>query len=147
MPRNPIAKCEVSWEDRYGTTHSGNLPQFIIHECIENTIDIAAVQLVFPWVSIADFSFYHIKCPYTWEPTPVSPDVYKILHEIRETNYPGTITYPYWDFKPVPDSDWTVHTATSGIMIRHSRGSKHGWLCVDPACRYYQLYGIPYFYI
>jgi hypothetical protein len=80
MPRNPVTKCEVSWEDRYGTTSSGNLPQRVLYECLENTIDLAVIQTIFPWVSLEDFNFYHVKCPFTSESSPE-----QILHFVRRS--------------------------------------------------------------
>jgi hypothetical protein len=145
MPRNPILRGEVSWEDRYGTTSSGNLPRYDLHECIENTVDLAAVQTVFPWVTIDDFHYDHLKCPFTSEGSPE-----EIFHWIRScvwTNTAPSIAAD-WDFIEVVPAARTAHTTTSGIMIRHDRGARrYGWLCVDPACRYYLTHKTPYFYI
>jgi len=37
----------------------------------------------------------------------------------------------------VPASDQTDHSLTGGRMRFHFRGSKVGFLCTDPACKYY----------
>ena len=135
MPRNPVEKCNITFEDRYGTTISGNLPTHKTKVCIENTINISAVQAEFPWVNINDFHFYHLKCPYSNEAT---------INYVKDTD-PSSPTY--WQMVEVVAVDRTDHTTTSGFMIKYSRGSKHGWLCVDPACPYYQLNDRNYFYI
>ena len=135
MPRNPVEKCDITFEDRYGSTTSGNLPTHKTKVCIEDTIDIGAVQAEFPWVSISDFHFYHMKCPYSNEAT---------INYVRDINK-ASVTY--WQMVEVAPISKAAHTTTSGIMIRHSRGSKHGWMCVDPDCPYYQLNNRNYFYI
>jgi len=132
MPRNPVEKCDTTFEDRYGSTTPGNLPTDKTKVCIENTVDIDAVQAEFPWVTINDFHFYHLKCPYSTEAT---------LNYVRDTN-PASATY--WQMVEVVATD---HTTTSGLMIKYSKGSKHGWLCVDPDCPYYGLHNRSYFYI
>ena len=143
MPRNPRQKCSQNWTERYGTTISGNLPQYKTKECVSNVITVsglAQIQTYFPWVGIEDFHYYHIKCPYSTEST---------IHYIMDRN-PASSTY--WQSIDV-SSEAISHTVTSGFMIRYSRGSKHGWLCVDPNCPYYlgtasgSLRGRPYFYI
>ena len=126
MPRNPVEKCDITFEDRYGSTTSGNLPTHKTKVCIENTVDISAVQDEFPWVSINDFHFYHMKCPYSNEATI---NYYRDIDKTSST---------YWQMIEVIPAHRTDHTTTSGLMIRHSKGSKHGWLCVDPNCWYYQ---------
>lgn len=135
MPRNPVEKCDITFEDRYGSTTSGNLPTHKTKVCIENTINISAVQAEFPWVTINDFHFYHMKCPYSNEAT---------VNYVRDTNKASAT---YWQMVEVVSVDRADHTTTSGMMIRHSKGSKHGWLCVDPDCPYYQLNKRNYFYI
>lgn len=135
MPRNPVEKCSITFEERYGTTLSGNLSSHKTKVCIENTIDLATIQAKFPWVGIEDFHFYHMKCPYSSE---------AFIHYVKDTD-PNSPTY--WQMVEVAPANITSHTSTSGIMIRHSRGSKHGWLCVDPACPYYLLNNKNYFYI
>jgi len=149
MPRNPVEKCNTSFEDMYGSTTSGNLPTHKTKVCIENTVNISAVQAEFgEWISISDFHFYHMKCPYS---TEAAWKFYTIDQEwaawptyVRDTNRSSST---YWKMIPVASGDRAAHTTTSGLMIRHSRGSKHGWLCVDPACPYYLLYNKNYFYI
>lgn len=121
MPRDPRDRCDVSWEDRVGTTASGNLPQYIVGQCVEDVIDIVAVQAVTPWVELSDFHFYHVKCPYSTE---------TLWHFVLDTN-PTSLTY--WEAINVA-GEVASHTSTGGFMIRHTRGSKNGWLCVDPAC-------------
>ena len=135
MPRNPIEKCDVSFENRYGTTTSGNLPTHKTKDCVSTVVNIGAVQSEFPWVTIADFHFYHIKCPYSKEST---------VNYVRVTDREAS---NFWSMIEVPDGTQTYHTSTSGIMIRHSRGNKYGWMCVDPACKFYQLYNTNYFHI
>jgi len=143
MPRNPVDRCNVSWEDRYGTTASGNLSTHKTKECVSNVVTVsglAQINMHFPWVGIEDFHYYHMKCPYATEAN---------MHYITDKT-PGSATY--WQAIDV-SGEVANHTTTSGMMIRFSRGSKHGWLCVDPNCPYYQgtasgsIKGRPYFYI
>jgi len=143
MPRNPLEKKAVSWESRYGTTISGNLPQYKVGIYIEDVITdsvLNQIQAEFPWVERNDFHYYHKKCPYATESN---------LHLVRNTAI-GSSTY--WQNTDV-SGEVKYHTLTSGIMIRHSRGSRHGWLCVDPNCPYYggtasgSVSGTNYFYI
>ena len=141
MPRSPQEICDVTWENRYGTIHDGNLPQRVTKECLESTITLSGVQAVFPWVGIDDFHYYHIKCPYSTEAD---------IHLVRDT-VKGSSTF--WENTNVV-SEAAIHTATSGITIRWSRGSKHGWLCVDPNCPFFlgtvsgaTTGGVNYFYI
>jgi hypothetical protein len=142
MPRNPRDRCDVSWSTRYGTASGteGNLPTHKTKECVSEVVTLSGVQAEFPWVTIADFHYYHIKCPYSTE----SP-----IHYRRDINR-GSATY--WQNIDV-SAEAITHPTTSGIMIRHSRGSKYGWLCVDPDCPYYKgtasgsVGGSPYFYI
>jgi len=143
MPRNPNDRCDVTWEERYGTTYSGNLPQYKRTECIEDTVTLSGgVWNAFPWVTYYDFHYHHIKCPYSTEST---------THYVRNTNRGDP---NYWKLEEVmPPEDIVNHVNTGGMMIRYSRGSKHGWLCVDPVCKYYlgtaaeSPGGVPYFYI
>jgi len=121
MPRNPKDRCDLSWEQRFGTTAIGNLPQYKINTCIEDTIDIDTVQIEAPWVSLDDFHYYHMKCPYSTESSN---------HVVRK------ITGDDWQFVDV-ENEAVSHTVTSGIMIKYNRGSKYGWLCVDPECPYH----------
>jgi len=121
MPRNPKDRCDLSWKQRFGTTAIGNLPQYKINTCIEDTIDITTVQIEAPWVSLDDFHYHHVKCPYSTEASN---------HVIR------VISGNNWQFVNV-ENEAVSHTATSGIMIKYVRGSKYGWMCVDPECPYY----------
>jgi len=134
MPRDPRDKCDVGWDERYGTTWSGNLPQWERTVCIEDTIDLDAIQAEFPWVKYTDFHFYHKKCPYSNESS---------IHYVRDTDRSSAT---YWQLETVLGGDRTNHTSTDGMMIRYSRGSRHGWLCVDPDCSYYLTNNTPYFH-
>lgn len=141
MPRNPKDKCNVPWWTRYGTASGveGNLPEWQRTDCIGYKVDLSAVQSEFPWVSIFDFHYYHMKCPYSSEAA---------LHYVRNLDESSP---DYWK-RNVPVSH-VPHTTTSGMMIRRSIGSRHGWMCVDPDCPYYQgtasgsIKGRPYFQI
>jgi hypothetical protein len=135
MPRKPTDECETSWSDRYGTASGveGNLPEYKIHECVDSIIDLPTIQIVFPWVTIDNFHFYHIKCPYSNE----SP-----VHYVRNLD---KTSEDYWKSNVLITS-LSNHTSTSGMMIKYSRGSHYGWLCVDPSCPYYLDNGVPYFY-
>ncbi len=148
MPRNPIEKCEATWHDQYGTTSSGNFAEHKTKECIEDVIDLPTIQATFSWVTIADFHYYHFKCPYAFDredpdvyPQPdVHPHLIRNLLDVTSDYYwtyiysiaGGVITY-----YEVPVSERSAHTATGGMMIKHTRGSNYGWSCVDPLCSYY----------
>ena len=135
MPRNPVDKCNITWENRYGTTISGNLSQYNRTKCIEDIIDLDTVHSGgADWVTIYDFHYYHIKCPYSNE-----AEVHYVLNTDR--NSPN-----FWKVEEVPVSGRADHTATSGIMIRHVKGNKYGWLCVDPNCPFFINNGQRYFY-
>lgn len=145
MPRYPRNTCGR------GITN-GNLPQYKIKECVSTVISgpaLTQIQAYFPWVGIEDFHYYHIKCPFSTEAG---------MHLVKDKNH-SSPTY-FWAVDV--ESSATSHTVTSGLMIRFSRGSKHGWLCVDPNCSYYNgiasgttisgnvvfnTIGDPYFYI
>jgi len=134
MPRHPH-DCEDS-----GIIIDGNLPQYIIHECVETIIDaptLSGIRDYFPWVNVLDFHFYHIKCPFSSQ------------SYMNYYNKPTIIdNKPDWVLTPVLDYySITDHLYTRGMMIKYSRGSKHGWLCVDPGCPYYMANNTPYFYI
>ena len=45
----------------------------------------------------------------------------------------------------VPVSDQTNHTTTNGRMKIHARAGKFGFLCTDPACKYYIDHGKYFF--
>ena len=145
MPRYPRNTCGR------GITN-GNLPQYKTEECISTVITDAAlsgIRVHFPWVGIEDFHYHHIKCPFSTEAG---------MHLVKNTDR-SSPTY----FMAVNVLGSAIsHTVTSGFMIRHSKGSKHGWLCVDPTCPYYNgvasgttisgsvvfnTSGSPYFYI
>lgn len=147
MPRSPKSRrdfCQLPWEDKYGTTAEGNLPQYKRYECIGEAVDLHAVHSGgLPWVRINDFHHYHIKCPYG-DYTTFSGVVSGTLNYIRDTD---TTSSGYWMMYQNDESERTLHTATSGMMIRYSRGSVHGWLCVDPDCWYFLNTGNRYFYI
>ncbi len=139
MPRNPKDKCDTTWEEKYGTDLNGNLPQHKTKECVDDVIDLITIQSTFPWVSLADFHYHHFKCPYSIESN---------VHFIKDTD---RNSFTYWQNKNV-FTEAAAHVATGGLMIRFNRGSKYGWLCVDPECPYYKgtvsgsTGGIPYFY-
>ena len=135
MPRNPIDRCEVTWEERYGTTSSGNFPTHKTKDCVESAIDLGTIQAEFPWVGLQDFHYYHFKCPYSNEAD---------VHYVRDIDRTSPT---YLSMELVMPIDRTNHVSTGGMMIRHARGSKHGWLCVDPVCSYYVTNTTNYFYI
>jgi hypothetical protein len=139
---------EIGWESYYGTTSSGNLSQF---KATSNPcgVDVGALntKLVDALdIRDSDFRFYHIKCPYSTE-----SDVNVILD--RNPGMPGNPNPTFGEYVDV-SSNTASHTVTSGIMIKFSRGSRYGWLCVDDACPHYQdnkatrgFVGGRYFYI
>lgn len=145
MPRPRRTNCN-DWENLYGTTAVGNLAQYKIHECVESVVDIDTVQSGTPWVTISDFRYYHFKCPYG-DYTTLSGVALGTL------NYAQTVVSGVRVMYQVQASDRAEHIATGGIMIRYSRGSAHGWMCVDPNCSYYlgtasgTVGGTRYFYI
>lgn len=124
MPRDPIEKCSVSWEDRYGTTAIGNLPQ---HNVGQNLCGINYnFDEIMDGVVLSDFRVYYKQCPYSTE----AP-----IHYVREAAViNGALTYVT---RELGINELEDHTATSGVMIREVRGSKHGFLCVDNLCPYY----------
>lgn len=127
---------EIGWERYYGTTTSGNLPQF---KATSNPcgVNVGALnpQLVDQLdITGASFRFYHIKCQYS-----EASDTHEILDR-------GPLSTTFGQMITIPSSDIDYHTVTSGIMIKHNKGSKYGWLCVDDACSYYQNTGRRYFY-
>jgi hypothetical protein len=127
---------EIGWERYFGTTTSGNLPQYKANSnpC---GIDVDALnpQLVADLdIKGGSFRFYHIKCQYSTESG---------THEIVDKN---PLSPTYGQMITIPVGDIADHTVTSGIMIKHNRGSKYGWLCVDDNCPYYQNTGRRYFY-
>jgi hypothetical protein len=139
MPRNPIEKHNVSWENRFGTTISGNLPGYKENTCIEDAIDLVSIQTEFPWVKLQDFHYYHIRCPYATESS---------FHFVMDMNRNSPT---FWGSIDV-SGEISAHTSTSGIMIKNAVGSRNGWTCVDPNCPYYlgtasgSHRGVRYFY-
>ena len=133
MPRLRSEKCSVSWEDRYGTTQSGNLPQYRTNE---NPCGVVMSGITMPGVSISDFHYHHIKCPYSTQAD---------IHYVRD-NDPFSPTYG--QILTLSGGALTDHATTSGLMIKHNRGSKYGWLCVDDNCYYYTTLDVGgrYFY-
>ena len=114
---------EIGWDAYYGTTISGNLPQY---KPEQNPFNIDISQIIMPGVSIEDFRPCHMTCPYSTQSD---------YHYVRDDN-PFSSTYR--QLCEISDDDLVDHTVTSGIMIRYNRGSKYGYLCVDPNCPYYQ---------
>jgi len=45
----------------------------------------------------------------------------------------------------VPHTDQTLHDLTSGMMRYHQVGSRAGFICDDPACKYLSTYGQKFF--
>jgi len=135
--RGPSAHLrEIGWERYYGTTTSGQLAQF---KATSNPcgVDVGALnsQLVSDLnISDSSFRFYHIKCHYASE---------SLVHEIVDKD---TLSPTFGETLTIGAGDIASHTVTSGIMIKHNRGSKYGWICVDDNCPYYQNNGRRYFY-
>lgn len=146
MPRYPRNTCGR------GITN-GNLPEYKTKECVSTVIPETTITGVinshFPWVGIEDFHYHHIKCPFSTEAG---------VHLVKDKDRSSPTYFMAVDV----ESSAVSHTVTSGFMIRFSRGSKHGWLCVDPNCPYYNgiasgttisggvafnSSGTPYFYI
>ena len=147
MPRNPVEKCDITFEDRYGSTTSGNLPTHK-NECIESLLGDSTIsgsniwkihqEQGLGWVTVNDFHFYHMKCPYSNEAATLRYDVDGNPEYVTYVRDVVRSSHTYWQMIEVAPGDRVSHTTTSGIMIRYSRGSKHGWLCVDPDCPYYK---------
>ena len=136
MPRNPKDRCDISWDVRYGTASGvlGNLPTYNRFKCIDDTINLTAINLSFPWVKKVHFNHYNLECPYSNEAS---------LHYVRniDVNSPD-----YWKLN-ILVIERSNHTATGGMMVKYHRGTAHGWLCVDPSCPYFINNGKPYFHI
>lgn len=135
--KSPCAHLkEIGWERYFGTTSSGNLPQYkaTSNPCGVNVGALNSKLVNDLDIRESDFRFYHIKCPYSTE-----SDVNEIIDRNRLS--------PTYGQNVDVSSEATPHTVTSGIMIKFNRGSKYGWLCVDDACPYYQDTGRRYFYI
>lgn len=123
MPRDVLEKQSVSWSDRFGTTASGNLPQ---HKLSDGTCSVTIGNITYPGVSAEDFRVNHKLCPYSTESS---------IHWTKNGE--------------IADGDLVSHTDTNGIMLRESRGPRHGFLCVDDNCPYYITVssGNRYFYV
>ena len=133
MPRSPVEKCNVSWENRVGTTTSGNLPQFKVGQSV---CEVNIENITYPDVKLSDFRVYHIKCPYSTQAD---------IHMIRNT----TIGDPdYFKMNVSVSGSLSDHVDTGGIMIRENFGSVYGWTCVDDNCEYYTSVSVGqrYFY-
>ena len=127
---------EIGWERYYGTTASGYMPEF---KATSNPcgVDVGALnpQIVNQLgITGASFRFYHIKCAYS---TESDANQYVDRNPLSPTY--GQMIY-------LDPGDLAAHTVTSGIMIKHNKGSKYGWLCVEDDCPYYQDTGRRYFY-
>jgi len=127
---------EIGWERYFGTTTSGNLSQFNAanNPCGVVVADLNPQLVADLNIKDSSFRFYHIKCQYSDASG---------THEILDRN----ISSPtFGQMITIPPGEIDYHTVTSGIMIKHNKGSKYGWLCVDDACPYYQNNGRRYFY-
>lgn len=127
---------EIGWERYFGTTADGNLSQYKVNENFYN-IDIDALDPgLVSGLNIKEDSFriYHIKCHYATE-----SDVHTVLDR-------RPLSDTFGQMIDIDDVEIALHTTTSGVMIKHNRGSKYGWLCVDDDCPYYISTGRRYFY-
>ena len=118
MPRNPIEKCSVSWEARFGTTLEGNLPQYKVGH---NPCNVNIENITYPGVIVSDFRAYHFNCPYSAE---------ALTHKVMDLD-PNSPTY--WTMLDLGPGEITTHSDTKGVMIRENKGH----LCVDDNCYYY----------
>ena len=128
---------EIGWARYYGTTYSGQLPRY---KPDENPCNVNIDGITMPGVTLDDFHYYHIKCPYSTQAAQGGVQTY-----VRDTN-PNSPTY--MQMIPVGIDELTDHSDTKGLMIRYNRGSKCGHLCVDDNCYYYTTISIGsrYFY-
>ena len=136
--KGPCAHLKnIGWEAYYGTTYSGQLPQY---KPDENPCNVNIAGITMPDVTLDDFHYYHIKCPYSTQATQGGVQTYVIDVNPFSTTYMQMI--------PVGTDELTNHLDTQGLMIKYNRGSKHGHLCVDDSCYYYTtvLIGSRYFY-
>jgi len=122
---------EIGWERYYGTTCSGNLPEY---KPDENLCNINMGGITMPGVTLDDFHYYHIKCPYSTQAAQGGTNTYVI-----DVN-PFSPTYRQMILVGI--SELTNHSDTQGIMIRYNRGSKYGHLCPDDNCYYYTTVSI-----
>lgn len=138
MPRNPKDRCNLSWEDRFGTDVDGNLSQY---KPDKNPCGVNIDGITMPGVTLDDFHSHHIKCPYSTQAASGGVQTY-----VRDTN-PFSPTYMKMILVGI--SELTDHSDTQGVMIRHNRGSEYGHLCVDDNCYYYTTVvpGSRYFYV
>lgn len=132
--RYSIRRCATDPELVYGTTYSGQLPQY---RPDPNICGVDLSQITFPDLTERDFHDYHIKCPYS-----IQADTHFVRNVDR--NSPN-----YGKLEELPAAQLTDHTATNGIMIRYSRVNKWGHLCVDDDCYYHTTAcsGTRYFYL
>jgi len=133
MPRKPNSRCGLTWEQRYGTTLSGNLPQYKVHS---NPCGVNVSALTYPGLTDASFRYMHIRCPYS-DTTPTG------FNYVRDTD---PTSPDYFRMVALNPGDLSTHTVTSGIMIRETRGPRRGHLCVDDNCTYYINTGKRYFH-
>lgn len=127
MPRNPKDRgCPIG--------SSGNLPQYKASQDV-CYVDMSGITM--PGIRRSHFKEYHIRCPFDTYPPGIDA-----AHLVRNEN-PNSSNY--WNFEvAVPPDQRATHTTTSGIMARWSRGSKHGWLCVDDNCPYHSGITVTY---
>lgn len=131
MPRKPGDHCDLTWEQRVGSTLEGNLPQYKVND---NNCGVNINNITYPEVTVGDFRVNHKKCPYANE---------AFRHRVLDTD-PSSPTY--WTVLELDAGELSAHTDTKGIMIKESRGSVHGFVCVDDNCYYYTTYNKRYFY-
>lgn len=121
MPKNPNNCYDV-------VLSSGNLPKYKVND---NNCNIDISKITMNGVTLNKFRYHHMRCPFDSNPVGIDE-----LHMVRNTN---PFSSNYWNFEiTIPPSQRAYHTTTSGIMAKWSRGSKHGWLCVDDECPYYK---------
>lgn len=127
---------EIGWERYFGTTTSGNLPQYKVHDNVCGiNIGLLDPQLVDDLnINDGSFRFYHIKCHHASESE---------VHEVLDRE---SLSDTFGQMVTIDAGEIASHTVTSGIMIKHNKGSKYGWLCVDDSCPYYISTGRRYFY-
>jgi hypothetical protein len=132
MPIDPNYIRNLTHEQRFGTTTSGNLPQYKVGQ---NLCEVDIASITYPDVSVFDFRYYHIKCPYSTQ---------SLVHEVRNVDLSSS---NYFKMEEVPVGSLTSHIITKGIMIKHNPGARiWGWLCVDDNCSYFLNTGKRYFY-
>lgn len=122
MPRNPLDKKNDTWENCIGTLNLYNLPEYKVHD---NLCGINIDNITHPGVTINSFRVFHKKCPYS---------IQSNVHKVRNLN---VLDPNYFKMEELDPAVFTDHSDTNGVMIRESRGSIHGNLCVDNNCYYY----------